>query len=90
VTVGMLPNAATARGYRTDMHKTTLTDASGHFQLRGLPPGDYKVFAWEEADKDAIMDLDFVRGYEEKGTRFEISDGEKKTVELNVIPARVQ
>jgi len=90
VTVGMLPNVASARGYRTDMHKTTLTDASGHFQLRGLPPGDYKIFAWEEADKEAIMDLDFVRGYEEKGTRLEIRDGEKKTVELNVISARLQ
>jgi hypothetical protein len=58
--------------------------------MRGLPPGVYKIFAWEEADKDAIMDLDFVRGYEEKGTRFEISDGEKKSIELNVIPAHLQ
>ena len=90
VTVGMLPNASSARGYRTDMHQTILTDASGHFQLRGLPPGDYKIFAWEDADKDAIMDLDFVRGYEEKGTRLEIGDGEKKSIELSVIPARLQ
>jgi Carboxypeptidase regulatory-like domain len=88
-TVGMLPNTASARGYRTDMHRTILTDASGHFQIRGLPPGDYKIFAWEDADKDAIMDLDFVRGYEEKGTRIEIADGEKKSIELNVIPARM-
>jgi hypothetical protein len=35
------------------------------------------------------MDLDFVRGYEEKGTRVEIGDGEKKSVELSVIPARM-
>jgi hypothetical protein len=90
ITVGMLPNAASARGFRTDMHKATLTDASGSFQLRGLPPGDYKIFAWEDADKDAIMDLDFVRGYEEKGTRLGIGDGEKKSIELSVIPARLQ
>jgi hypothetical protein len=89
ITVGMLPNAEIARGFRTDMHKTTLTDSAGKFQLRGLPPGTYKIFAWEEADKDAIMDLDFVRGYEEKGTRIEIADGEKKIIELNVIPSRL-
>jgi hypothetical protein len=89
VTVGMLPNTASARGYRTDMHRTILTDTYGHFQLRGLPPGDYKIFAWEDADKDAIMDLDFVRAYEEKGTRVEIADGDKKSIELSVIPARV-
>jgi hypothetical protein len=89
VTVGMLPNTTSARGYRTDMHRTILTDADGHFQIRGLPPGDYKIFAWEDADKDAIMDLDFVRSYEEKGIRLEIADGEKKSIELNVIPARM-
>src|SRR5262249_38623709 len=43
ITVGMLPNALNARGFRTDMHKTTLTDASGRFQIRGLPPGIYKI-----------------------------------------------
>jgi hypothetical protein len=89
VTVGMAPSNVNARGFRTDMHKTTLTDSSGKFQLRGLPPGDYKIFAWEEADKFAIMDLDFIRSYEEKGTRLEIADGDKKTIELSVIPARM-
>ena len=71
------------------MHKTTLTDASGKFQMRGLPPGTYKIFAWEEADKDAIMDLDFVLQYEENGTRLEIHDGETQKIELEVIPARL-
>ncbi len=89
ITVGMLPSALNARGFRTDMHKTTLTDASGKFQIRGLPPGIYKIFAWEEADKDAIMDLDFVLGYEEKGSRLEIHDGETQKIELEVISAKV-
>jgi len=89
ITVGMLPNAEIARGFRTDMHKTTLTDSAGKFQLRGLPPGTYKIFAWEEADKDAIMDLDFVRQYEERGTRLEIHDGETQKIEVEVIPAKL-
>jgi Carboxypeptidase regulatory-like domain len=89
ITVGMLPNSLNARGYRTDMHRTTLTDASGRFQIQGLPPGEYKIFAWEDADKEAIMDLDFVRSYEERGTRLEISEGNRKTIELSVIPSRV-
>jgi hypothetical protein len=87
ITVGMLPGTLAARGFRTDMHKTTLTDASGKFQIRGLPPGIYKIFAWEEADKDAIMDLDFVLEYEEKGTHLEIHDGETQKIELEAIPA---
>lgn len=88
ITVGMLPNAVNARGFRTDMHRTTLTDASGKFRMSGLPPGDYKIFAWEDADKDAIMDLDFVRGYEDKGTRIAIGEGEFKQIDLQVLSSK--
>jgi len=88
ITVGTVPSNLSARGFRMDMHKATLTDSAGRFQLRGLPPGDYKIFAWEEADKLAIMDLDFIKSYEEKGTRLEIADGENKSIDLTVIPPR--
>jgi hypothetical protein len=28
-------------------HKFASTDADGKFEMTGVPPGDYKVFAWE-------------------------------------------
>ncbi len=87
VTVGAVPDSNAARGFRTDMHRATQTDASGSFQLPRLPPGDYRIFAWEEADKDAIMDLDFVRINEDKGTRVHIREGDRQNIELDVIPA---
>jgi hypothetical protein len=87
ITVGAVPDSNAARGFRTDMHRATQTDASGLFQLRGLPPGDYRVFAWEEADKDAIMDLDFVRINEDKGTRVHVDEGDRQNIELDMIPA---
>jgi hypothetical protein len=90
ITVGAVPAATVARGFRSDMHRATLTDATGSFQLRDLPPGGYRVFAWEEADKDAVMDLDFLRANEDKGTRIHINEGEKQMIELNMIPARTQ
>ena len=86
-TVGAVPDSIAARGFRTDMHRATQTDASGLFQLQGLPPGDYRIFAWEEADKDAIMDLDFVRINEDKGTRVHIDEGDRQNIELDVIQA---
>jgi hypothetical protein len=88
ITVGAVPDAPAARGFRTDMHRSTLTDGAGTFQLRNLPPGDYRLFAWEVADKDTVMDLDFIRTSEDKGTRVHIDEGEKKTIELSMIPER--
>jgi hypothetical protein len=85
--VGLLPAAASARGFRTDMYKTTSTDASGKFEVRGLPPGDYKVFSWEDVDKSAIIDQDFIRLYESQGKTLHVGEGEKPSLDLTVIPA---
>jgi hypothetical protein len=84
--VGLLPAAASARGFRTDMYKTTSTDASGKFEVRGLPPGDYKVFSWEDVDKTSIIDQDFIRLYESQGKTLHIGEGEKPSLDLTVIP----
>jgi len=83
--VGLLPAALAARGFRTDMYKTTSSDASGKFEIRGLPPGDYKVFAWEDIDKAAIIDQDFIRLHENQGTTIHVDEGAKVGVEVAVI-----
>jgi len=85
--VGLIPAASTARGFRMDMYKSTSTDATGKFQVQGLPPGDYKAFAWEDVDKAAIIDLDFMRGFENLGTAVHVGEGEKPSLDLIVIPA---
>jgi hypothetical protein len=84
--VGLVPASPSARGFRTDMYKTTSTDSTGKFEIRGLPPGDYKVFAWEDVDKGAIIDQDFIRSYESHGKTIHIGEGEKPSLDLTVIP----
>jgi hypothetical protein len=32
--------------------KSAFADESGQFQLGGLPPGDYRIYAWQELDGD--------------------------------------
>jgi hypothetical protein len=73
--------------FRVD-HKYTSTDASGRFQLQGMPPGDYKVFAWEDAEKGVWQDQGFVRNFESRGAPVHIDEGSKTTVEVTSIPAR--
>jgi hypothetical protein len=84
--VGLIPAPATARGFRMDMYKSTSTDPDGRFQLQGLPPGEYKVFAWDDIDKNALVDLDYMRQFESLGTTVRINEGDKPTLEVALIP----
>ena len=61
VQVTVVPNSPSLR---RELNKLVTTDASGNFTLHGLPPGDYKIFAWEEVETNAWMDPDFRQQFE--------------------------
>jgi len=63
------------------------TDQYGHFQLRGIAPGEYKLFAWEEIERGAYRDPDFLRRHEKRGEVVRLAEGEAKSISLTVIAA---
>jgi hypothetical protein len=75
VFVVLVSDIPTARLYRTDMYKTTSTDTEGRFEVKNLPPGDYKVFALEGFEKDAWVDPEFFKPYEDRGTSIKVGEG---------------
>jgi len=90
VFVTLIPDIPTARLYRTDMYKTTSTDAEGRFEIKGLPPGDYKVFALEGFEKDAWLDPEFFKPYENRGTAIKVGEGKVFTPENPLSVVRQQ
>jgi protocatechuate 3,4-dioxygenase beta subunit/5-hydroxyisourate hydrolase-like protein (transthyretin family) len=70
------------------LYKSGLTDQYGHFEIRGLAPGKYKVFSWEGVEKLAWEDPDFLQDYEDKGQAIELLDGDRKSLELNSLSAK--
>jgi hypothetical protein len=76
------------RIYRTDMYKVTSTDAAGHFQVQGLPPGEYKVFAWENVENGAWMDSELQARFENWGQSVEIEEGKSQSVDLPIVSIR--
>ena len=72
---------------RTELYKTAVTDENGHFTIRGITPGEYKLFAWEAIEQFAYFDSDFLRQFEQKGKPVSISESSKVTAEVKVIPA---
>jgi hypothetical protein len=90
VFVTLIPNIQTARLYRTDMYKTTTTDAEGKFEVKNLPPGEYRLFALEGFEKDAWLDPDFFKPYEERGMAITVGEGKPFTLETPLSVVRQQ
>src|SRR5258708_37660107 len=69
------------------LYKTTTTDQYGHFTLRGIVPGEYKLFAWEDIEAGAYQDADFLRPYEERGENRRVVDAGRDRIRLRLIAA---
>ncbi len=67
--------------------KAALADASGHYSLRGIAPGSYKLFAWDNIEDAAYEDPEWLRAYEASGVLVRIDEGGRLTQELTVIAA---
>jgi protocatechuate 3,4-dioxygenase beta subunit len=75
------------RGERR-LFKSTSTDQLGHFVLQGIPPGDYKLFAWESIETGAYTSSDFLLPFENRGESLHISEGSSRSVQLDLIPGK--
>jgi hypothetical protein len=73
------------RRFRGDLYKSASTDALGRVHLEGVPPGDYKIFAWEDVESGAWQDPDFMRQNEERGRPVRVTENSQTDIELRVI-----
>ncbi len=67
--------------------RKAVTDQSGRFILRGMPPGDYTLIAWESIDGEAYFNPEFLKSYEGQGKALSLSEGERKSVQIRAIAA---
>jgi len=74
--VVLVPNVAGATR-RLDLYKTATTDRSGKFEIRGIAPGEYSVYAWPDVDPGAWLDPKFLNAYRNFGASFRIGEGQK-------------
>jgi Carboxypeptidase regulatory-like domain len=71
---------------RPERYRKTVTDQSGRFTLRGLPPGDYTLIAWESMDGEAYYNPEFLKTYEGQGKALHLDEGRRVSVQLKTIP----
>jgi hypothetical protein len=66
--------------------KSTDADEAGHFSFAAMPPGRYKLFAWEGVDvAQALYDAEFRKPFEDQGQTVELAEKAKVTAQLKVI-----
>jgi uncharacterized protein (DUF2141 family) len=61
------------------------SDKDGKFVLRGIPPGNYKIFAIDNFPENAWRNAEFMQKYESKGQSLNLGKGASTTVELTRI-----
>jgi hypothetical protein len=84
-TVVLVPE--TRRRSNRALYLTTASDASGRFTLRGVAPGDYKLFAWESIPPFAHVNAAFMAKHEDRGKTVHVGQSGTVTAELTIIPA---
>ena len=78
------------RREREAFYQTATTDFSGQFTFKSVAPGEYRVYAWEEAEYGAWMDPDFMKPLESRGEAVSIQEGGRQAIQVNLIPADSQ
>jgi uncharacterized surface anchored protein len=68
-------------------YQRVTTDQSGHFNMRGLRPGEYSLLAWEVLDGDDYLDPEYLKAYESHETVIHVGKGGHPTTSLKMIPA---
>jgi len=72
---------------RVDRYHKAVSDQSGRFTLHGIPPGEFTLFAWESVEGEAYYNPEVLKAYEGQGSAVRVSEGDRKTVQMEVIPA---
>ena len=70
-TVVLVPPAD--RRMNPQAFKTAVTDQSGAFAIRSIPPGDYRVLAWEDIEAGLYFVPGFIKDLDRKSTRLNSS-----------------
>jgi 5-hydroxyisourate hydrolase-like protein (transthyretin family) len=73
---------------RHELYKTATTDSNGQAVLRGLTPGDYRLFAWEDIEPFSWFDPDVLKQYEIQGKAIHVKEMSREQIEMKLIPAQ--
>jgi len=70
--------------------RTATTDQNGKYQILGLRPGSYRVYAFEHVEPGAYEDEDWLKAFADQAHSLRVSENSQETLDLKPIPAGAQ
>jgi hypothetical protein len=84
-TVVLIPEAK-----RPDLYKTAATDQNGHFTLRGVAPGNYQLYSWDNVEPGAYEDPAFLEAYKDQAKKVSVEEKSRLTQDLTLLHAQAE
>jgi protocatechuate 3,4-dioxygenase beta subunit len=69
-----------------DLYRTALSNKEGQFNLVGIAPGEYKLFALPEVEPEAYFDPNFIGPLEDYGQVINVEENSSHVALLQVLP----
>lgn len=67
------------------LYKVAFTDSNGYFAFRGVPPGEFKLFAWNVIPIGAYKNDAFLARFESSGQTVRVPQSTTVTVPVNIV-----
>ncbi|HET8547128.1 MAG TPA: carboxypeptidase-like regulatory domain-containing protein [Bryobacteraceae bacterium] len=83
VIVALIPDAPNRDKYH--LYRQSATDNTGAFSFRNVPPGSYKVFAWEQIEDAGWTDPALLARYENEGKSLALREAGQERVTMRFI-----
>jgi hypothetical protein len=68
----------------TPLNLPATADQNGRFEFKGLPPGDYRILAFDDIEPGAWLDADFWKGRETQGEPVTVRAKEKAVARVQM------
>jgi beta-lactamase regulating signal transducer with metallopeptidase domain len=67
------------------LYPTARIDQGGRFQVTGVAPGSYRLYAWEQIENTAHWNVDFMKLFESRGQRVTVAESGKEQMTVTRI-----
>ena len=75
--------------FNADLIRPTRSDLKGKFTIRGVPPGNYKLFAFEDVELNEMLNQpELLKNYDQSSQSVKVEEAGKYTVEIKPVAAQ--
>jgi hypothetical protein len=67
------------------LHQSVRSRANGKYEFRGVAPGNYTLFSWDNIEEHEWDDPEFLKPFKSQGVSIRVTEGETKTADLTLI-----